>query len=180
MRAAARFGDARWKSARRRQVVRHTAEQLLALLRDNPGAMSALTAGLTPDQLKQRTDVDEWSLLDVLAHVRATADGWGAGIGRALGHAGLIARTPAVEPYLAKRTPATGEYAPAFRDYERQRTRLLAVLSNMTAADWQRTAPDGRTKSDRRKTVQLLAQQLVRHEQTHLTQVRRIVRALDR
>lgn len=158
----------------------YTTEQILALLLDNPAAMAALTAGLTPDQLKQRTDVDQWSLLDLLAHVRATADGWGAAIGRVLGHAGLIARTPVVEPHLAKRTPATGEYAPAFRDYARQRTRLLTVLTSMTAADWQRTAPGSRTKAERAKTVELLAQHMVRHEQTHLKQVRRIVRAMNR
>jgi hypothetical protein len=161
-------------------VPNYTTEQILALLRDNPPAMSALTAGLTPDQLKRCTDVDQWSMLDLLAHVQATADGWGAGIGRVLGHAGLIARTPAIEPYLAKRTPATGEYAPAFQDYERQRTRLLRVLTPLTASDWQRTAPRSRTKAERAKTVQLFAQQLVRHEQTHLKQARRIVRALNR
>ena len=161
-------------------MLNYTTEQMLALLRDNPPAMAALTVGLTPDQLKQRTDVDQWSLLDLLAHVQATSDGWGAAIGRVLGHAGLIARTPAIEPYLAKRTPATGEYAPAFRDYERQRKRLLTVLTPMTAADWQCTAPGSRTKAERAKTVQLFAQRLVRHEQTHLKQARRIVRALNR
>ncbi len=157
----------------------YTTGQMLTLLRDNPAAMAALTTGLTPDQLRQRTDVDRWSLLDLLAHVRATADAWGAAIGRVLGHAGLIGRAPAIEPYLAKRTPATGEYAPAFRDYERQRTRLLTVLTPMTAADWRRAAPDSRTKAERARTVQLFVQRLVRHEQTHLKQMRRIVRALN-
>jgi len=161
-------------------VVNHTTGQMLALLRDNPAAMAALTDGLARDQLKQRTDVDEWSLLDVLAHVGTTADGWGAAIGRVLGHSGLIARTPAIAPHLAKRARATGEYAPAFRDYERQRVRLLAVLTPLPSADWQRTAPDGRTKAERARTVHVLAQHLVRHEQTHLKQVRRIVRALNR
>jgi hypothetical protein len=159
-------------------MLNYTPEQILALLRANPLTMAELTAGLNPHQLKQITSVDAWSLLDLLAHVRATANGWGADIGGVLGQAGLIARRPAIEPYLAKRTPATGEYAPAFRDYQQERVRLLKVLTPLSAADWLRSAPNGRTQAKRPQTVLRFAQHLVRHEQTHLQQMRRIVRAL--
>ena len=60
-----------------------------------------------------------------------------------------------------------------------RRAVLLPVLTGLSAADWQRIAPDNRTKAERAQTVLHFAQHMVQHEQTHLQQMRRIVRALN-
>jgi hypothetical protein len=54
-----------------------TTEQVLALLAENPPRIAALTAGLTPAQLRTAPSRDAWSATEVLAHLRACADVWG-------------------------------------------------------------------------------------------------------
>ncbi|MGH2501364.1 MAG: DinB family protein, partial [Ktedonobacterales bacterium] len=51
-----------------------TIEQTLTLLAATPTRLAALTAGLTPAQLRTPPSPDEWSANDVLAHLRACAD----------------------------------------------------------------------------------------------------------
>jgi len=52
-------------------------EQVLALLSQTPQRIAALTASLEPAQLYVTPNPGEWSLNEVLAHLRACADVWG-------------------------------------------------------------------------------------------------------
>lgn len=53
-----------------------TAE-VLALLQENPARIEQLTVDLSPAQLQAAPAPGEWSLNDILAHLRACADVWG-------------------------------------------------------------------------------------------------------
>ena len=54
-----------------------TIEQVLTLLAENPPRIAELTVGLTAAQLHVAPNPGEWSLNDVLAHLRACCDVWG-------------------------------------------------------------------------------------------------------
>ncbi len=52
-------------------------DQVLAALEEQPKAIAALTAGLPRARLHRSSSRSEWSLNDVLAHLRSCADMWG-------------------------------------------------------------------------------------------------------
>jgi hypothetical protein len=51
-----------------------TIEQVLTLLAEAPVRIASLTEDLAPDRLHTVPNPDEWSVNDVLAHLRACAD----------------------------------------------------------------------------------------------------------
>lgn len=53
------------------------SDQILTLLETLPQRVAALAGGLTPAQLHDRLAPNEWSLNEILAHLRACADVWG-------------------------------------------------------------------------------------------------------
>jgi hypothetical protein len=52
-------------------------DQLLTRLKEQPEAIAALTAGLPRSRLHTPPRGGEWSVNDVLAHLRSCADMWG-------------------------------------------------------------------------------------------------------
>ena len=51
-----------------------TIEQVLSLLAETPRRLEGLTAALASAQLRSAPSDDEWSVNDVLAHLRGCAD----------------------------------------------------------------------------------------------------------
>ena len=54
-----------------------TIEQMMASLREAPAQIAALSEGLTAAQLRAAPAEGQWSMVWVLAHLRACADVWG-------------------------------------------------------------------------------------------------------
>ena len=54
-----------------------TIKQILTILTETPSRIADLTDGLTAVQLRTPPGQDEWSVNDVLAHLRSCADVWG-------------------------------------------------------------------------------------------------------
>ena len=54
-----------------------TTKQIVTRLADAPRRITALTADITPAQLRTSPADDAWSANEVLAHLRACADVWG-------------------------------------------------------------------------------------------------------
>jgi thiaminase len=59
-----------------------------------------------------------------------------------------------------------------------QRAALLAVLQPLTPEAWSRTALVTGAGKPRERTVQIYAQWLANHEQSHIRQIERIVNSL--
>ena len=51
-----------------------TVDEIMAILPETPGRISASTDGLTPAELQAAPEADAWSINDVLAHLRACHD----------------------------------------------------------------------------------------------------------
>ena len=54
-----------------------TNDQILTMLAATPSRLDHLSEGLSPTQLITSPEPGEWSVRDVLAHLRACADMWG-------------------------------------------------------------------------------------------------------
>jgi len=57
-----------------------TVEQILSVLRETPNRLATLTGAATPAQLLAVPEPGEWSVTEVLAHLRSCADMWGNAI----------------------------------------------------------------------------------------------------
>src|SRR4026209_1527895 len=100
-------------------------EEILALLEGTPERIAAATAGLTAARARTSPRAGEWSLNDILAHLRACADVGGDAIARILAedHPTLRAVDPRV--HVTKTDYPSVDFASSFSDFARQRTRSL-------------------------------------------------------
>lgn len=155
-----------------------TIEQVLALLATTPPRLTALTAGLSPAQLRTAPHSGEWSANDVLAHLRACADVWGDCI------AAIIARD---RPTLRAINPRTWiertdyldlAFQPSLGAFAAQRAELLAVLEPLPPVGWSRAAAVTGAGKPLQRTVLSYAQWLARHERPHVKQIERIIGVL--
>ena len=105
-----------------------TIEQALTLLAEAPPRLAALTAGLAPAQLQTRSSPTEWSLNDILAHLRSCADIWGGYIRKI--HAEDRPTYRAVNPttWIKQTDYPELEFRHSLRTYTAQRAELVVVL----------------------------------------------------
>ena len=157
-----------------------TIEQVLTLLHATPRRIAELTAGMTPAELRKAPTRGEWSVNDVLAHLRSCADARGE-FTRAI----LAADRPtlrAIDPrtWIEQTDYPDLEFAPSFRSFRRQRLRLLGLLTSLPQASWSRTAIVTGGGPARERTVLFYAQWLARHERPHVKQIARMADAMSR
>ncbi len=149
-----------------------SAQDSMALLRENAARLVALAAGVSAERLHRRPNPDEWSPNDVLAHIRACCDVWGGNVARILADdhptfAGVNPRT-----WMRKTNYPDRPFAEAFRKFSAQREALLVTLGALAPADWERSATVTSGFSTER-TLRSYASQLARHERTHVRQIER-------
>ena len=155
-----------------------TIEQVLSLLAETPPRIAALTAGLAPTLLHTAPDHDEWSVNDVLAHLRACADIWGNC---------MVAIVVEDMPTLRAVNPNTWikstdyrelDFEPSLRSFATQRANLLAIVEPLPHDGWSRGATVTGAGKVLERTVLFYAQWLARHERQHVKQVGRIVNTM--
>lgn len=142
------------------------------LLAKNLAAIMQLTENLTETRWRWKPDPNEWCLLEVLAHVRASADLNQYRI------FGILAVDEPVFPTIHPRlewqmivpyTQLSSEKS--LLVYRLQREELLLSLQALDEAGWNRTgAWDGRTHS-----IYLIARTMALHEPEHFDQIRMLV-----
>src|SRR3954453_1627120 len=155
-----------------------TVEQILASLREAPARIATMSEGLTPVQLRAIPAEGEWSLVGVLAHLRACADMWGKAMMR------IITEDrptfPAINPrtWIKKTDYLEQEFEPSFRAFCAQRAELLVALEGLSPEGWARTAPVRVRGTTSEQTVLFYAELLARHERLHVTQIAQMVEAM--
>ncbi len=155
-----------------------TTEQVLTLLAATPERLAALTVGLSPAQLHAAPGDGEWSVNDVLAHLRSCADVWGNCIAAIL--AGDRPTLRAIDPrtWIERTDYPDQAFRPSLHAFTRQRADLLAVLEPLPPDAWARAATVTGAGRVLERTVLSYAQWLARHERSHVKQVERIVNRL--
>lgn len=151
-----------------------STEKILEMLRSNPQRIAEITRGWSEAQLHTRPAPEEWSAVEVLAHLRACADVWGQCITDILASEHPTLR--AIDPRTwAKRTDYPRlDYASSWQAYLEQRDALLEQLHCLTPAEWKRSARVTGAGRELERSIRFYAQWLARHEHTHLKQFRQL------
>ncbi len=154
-----------------------TIEQVLTVLPETPARLAALTASLSPAQLQTRPGHNEWSLNDILAHLRSCSDVWGQCIATLLAEDEPTIRALNPTTWIKQTNYPELEFRPSLRAFTRQRSELLALLQPLPRKAWSRSAIVTGAGKPRQRTVMSYARWLVNHERSHLKHIVRLVEA---
>jgi len=155
-----------------------STEQILAILRETPDRLSDFTAGLTQAQLHTRPEPGEWSVTDILAHLRSCSDMWGAAIETITSADHPTIRAVSPRTWIKSTDYPEQDFAPSLRAFTSQRDQLLAKLESLPGEGWLRSATVVGGGPPLELTVHRYAYRLARHERTHWQQVLKTVRAV--
>jgi len=155
-----------------------TIEQVLRLLAATPRHIAALTKGLAQAQLHAAPSRGEWSLNDVLAHLRSCADARGEFTRAILAEDRPTLRAVNPTTWIKKTNYPELEFEASFRSFTRQRARLLIFLKSLPERSWSRTAIVTGGGPARERTVLFYAQWLARHERAHVKHMGHSVRTM--
>jgi hypothetical protein len=155
-------------------------DQVLIQLAEQPKEIAALTADLPRARLHRYPSRGEWSLNDVLAHLRSCADMWGKYMATIIADDQPTIRAMNPRTWIKHTNYPALEFAPSFRAYAKQRAELLALLRPLPKASWLRSAIVTGAGRPRERTVLEYAQRLANHERSHVKQIDRTVNGSTR
>lgn len=151
-------------------------EKYLVMLEALPETITAKTEGLSETHLRWSHGKKDWSIVDVLAHLRSCAEIWSFSM-----YAMLTENNPTL-PLLDERRwakaarYATFEFEHSFQLFCAQRRELLAVLKALEFESWARSA----NIESRNHTVFSQARRMALHENEHLDQIQALLDSLPR
>ena len=134
-----------------------------------------MTAGLSRVRLHRSPSRGEWSLNDVLAHLRSCSDMWGKYMATIIAEDRPTIRAMNPTTWIKNTNYPELEFAPSLRAFVKQRAELLAVLRPLPKAGWSRRATVTGAGRPRERTVFDYAQWLANHERSHVKHIARIV-----
>lgn len=155
-----------------------TTDQILAILRDTPDRLSDLTGDLTEAQLHAAPEPGEWSVTEIAAHLRSCADVWGEVIETIVVTDNPTIRAVSPTTWIRSTDYREQAFAPSLQAFTSQRDRLLALLEQLPAAGWSRSATVVGGGRPLELTVHTYAARLARHERTHWRQVAKTAKAV--
>lgn len=147
-------------------------EQFLELLREAPRRIAAATDGVAESRLYLRTEAEPWSVSDILAHLRASADVRGKFIQSMLTQENPTLRYISPRTYIKKTNYLELAFPESFQAYKKQRHELLNKLKKLSLYEWLRSA----TIKDRPETVFSYTLYLTQHETAHCGQIEELLK----
>ncbi|HET9093040.1 MAG TPA: DinB family protein [Acidimicrobiales bacterium] len=153
-------------------------DQIVSILRETPERLALASADLSDARLHASPEPGEWSMTELLAHLRSCADVWGTAIETISSTAHPVLR--AVSPITWVRSTDYGElaFSPSLESFRSQRDDLLGLLEALSAADWSRSGTVLGAGKPLELTVLSYANRMARHERTHWRQAGKTARAL--
>jgi hypothetical protein len=157
-----------------------SVDKILTILKETPPHLAKLTTGLDSAQLITAPRVGEWSVSEVLAHLRACDDVWGGYYIMTI----LAQDKPtikAVNPrtWIKNTDYLEQEFQFSLRAFTKQRKKLLKKLEPLSPEDWTRTNTLIGAGKPLQQTLLSHADGLARHERAHLKQIERTLNALQ-
>lgn len=155
-------------------------EKILTILKETPKRLTNLTFGLAPIKLHTAPSADEWSVNEVLTHLRACDDVWGSYY--------MMTILDQDNPTIKALNPRTWikntdyleqEFQPSLRAFTWQRESLFAILEPLPPQDWARRNTLIGAGKPLQQTLLSHADRLARHERAHLKQIERALNALQ-
>jgi hypothetical protein len=149
------------------KITQKEIERHLGLLSSSLDRIASHTQNLGEDQLHYRTREKEWSISEILAHLRSCSDVWGNTVEAMLTEENPL--LPDIHPrqWLKRTNYLHLQFAESFQALTNQRAHLLSVLKQLTLEDWSRSATIGR----RKHTVFSQVRRMAKHEAGHVTQI---------
>jgi hypothetical protein len=154
-------------------------DQILSILKESSPRLAELTSGIAPAQLHTPPTTSEWSVNEVLAHLRACDDVWGSYY--------IMTILAQDKPTIKARNPRTWikntnyleqDFQSSLRAFTKQRRKLLAVLEPLSPKDWARTNTLIGAGKPLQQTLLSHADGLARHERAHLRQIEHTINTL--
>jgi hypothetical protein len=130
------------------------------------------------DQLRATPSPGEWSVTEVLAHLRSCADVWGGCIVTILAEDRPTLRAVNPRTWIKNTDYLELEFEPSLKAFTRQRADLLAGLEALGPEGWSRLAIVIGAGRPLKRTVQFDAQWLARRERSHYRQIQSAVNAV--
>ena len=155
-----------------------TMEQILSVLRETPDRLRGLAGDLTEARLHAAPEPGEWSVVEIVAHLRSCADVWGRAIETIAvnDHPTLRAVSPVT--WIKSTDYRELAFASSLQAFTKQRDQLLTLLRDLPEQGWSRSATVLGGGSPLELTVHSYANRMARHERGHWRQVAKTVRAL--
>jgi hypothetical protein len=151
--------------------------RILELLTQAPLRLEKATRGLPTTRLDLRTDVEPWSVSDILAHLRACSDVWGNSIIAMITRDNPILRYVSPRSWMNKPKYREQEFRAALQSFTQERQKLVKALADLDQAGWERRATfSGVSARQRDQTVVSYSDRIVNHEQAHLDQIESLLR----
>ncbi len=151
-------------------------EKILALLQAAPLRLAELTVDVDPARLHAPPAEGEWSVNEILAHLRACSDVWGDRyIAAILDEDAPTIRALNPRTWIKETDYPEQAFQPSLRVFTEQRDRLLARLTPLSPEEWLRTNTLVGAGRPLMQTLISHADGLARHERSHLKQIARIL-----
>src|SRR5688572_1000911 len=147
-------------------------EQFLQLLAEAPRRIAAATKGLLESRLYLRTEAELWSVNDILAHLRASADVREKFIRIMLTQDHPTLRYISPRTYIKKTNYLELAFPESFQAYKKQRNELLTTLKDLSIKEWSRSA----IIKERPETVFNYTLYLTQHETAHCEQIEELLK----
>ena len=152
---------------------RMPVEQILALLTESPKRIDEVTDALTPAQAHAAPEPGEWSVNEVLAHLRACADVWGDCIATILAEDQPTIRAIKPKRWIKSTDYPELDFRPSLGTFTEQRSELLASLLRLNEDDWACVAIVTGAGRPIERSLLSFADRMARHERSHRKQIER-------
>lgn len=152
-------------------------QTVVLVLSATPGRIARLARGRSHEALHRKPDPMAWSAQEIVAHLRACADVWGASIDRMLSEDHPTMRYVSPRTWIRKTDYLQQNFRDSLRLFSDRRAALVATLGSLEASGWSRGATFTATTLGREATVLSYATRIADHEVRHLGQLERTLRA---
>lgn len=147
------------------------AEAYLALLAETPLRIQACTTNVDEHLLSSPVQKGEWSIGEVLGHLRGCAEVWSSSIYAMLAQDNPV--LPDIHPrrWAKVRRYTEFDFNQSFTAFALQRQELLVVLRALSDEKWSRSADIG----GRRHTIFSQVRRMALHETQHCQQIEQLL-----
>lgn len=149
-------------------------------LREAPARLAAAVRGVPASVLAAPLTPGEWSGVEILAHLRACADLWGANIQAMARHRDRDIRTTDPESWPERQRYLRQTWAGSLRAFARQRAALIDELEGIGRDEWTRTITVLTWGQQYPRNILFYADRLGGHERSHARHLERLFRGTAR
>jgi hypothetical protein len=154
-------------------------EDVQSLLGVAPDRIRAMTSNVDPVCLTTPPAPGEWSVNEILAHLRANADVWGKYIGRIIAEEHPTFRAGSPRAWMRQTHYDDLEFNESLSSFAAQRADLLAQLDPLPRDAWLRTAAVRVREKTVERSVLDYATMLADHERGHIDQIAQTIHAVN-